>query len=349
MRVAVVTDRTAHDVKTARTQRLDRLARYLSETDDHEVTVCCSQWWEGDVPTFEQAGIEYRRVTKDGSSRRFATRLPRVLRRTGADIVVASYWPVSAAVSAATARWFARMPVVVDWFGSRPVDPDRRLTRAAVRLPNMIVTPSRHVQTGVRGLGVEGTQTKIVPESIDIDRIQSIPPTERAAIVTARPLDEAANVDMMLLGLAELRNRDWQAVVIGDGPAKASYEQQAAELRIDDRVTFPGELPLDERIATYRGAHVFVQTAEHCPFARELLWALASGCVGIVDYQEDSAAHELVERRDRGFRTTSPEELSAAIASAADLEERDYDDQFAEYDHARVLAQYVSLIEEQIQ
>lgn len=340
MRVAVVTMDTPQSRDVARTRRLDRVARQLA-AHGNTVDVCCTQWWEGDVETFEQEGVTYHAITREPSPRAFAAKVPLALRRLKPDVVHAGYSPPGAAVAATTGRLLSRRPVLLDWYGDEPADPDRRVVRSALGRPSTIVTPSRHVQTRVRELGAGDDRVHVIPESIDVRQVQAIPPADRPDIVTARRLDEEANVDTMLLGLAELRDRDWEAMVIGDGPARASYEQQAAELRIDDRVRFVGALPRDQRIAHYRAAHVFIQTATRCPFAIELLWALAAGCVGIVDYQEESAAHELVERQDRGFRTTSSEELSEAILEAADLEELTYNDTFDGYDHERVLEQYL--------
>lgn len=342
MRVAVVTLDAPQGEDTARTRRLDRVARQLAELGN-EVVVCCTRWWGADVNEFEQDGVTYRAVTSERSPRKFATRLPLALHRIDPDIVHAGYWPPGTAVSATTGRWFGRRPVVLDWYGDKAVDPDRRVVSSALRLPSTILTPSRHIQTRVRELGASDELTQVIPESIDIGRIRSIPAAEGPDIITARHLDEEANVDMMLLGLAELRDRDWEAMVIGDGPHRSRYEQKAAELRIDDRVRFVGSLPRDQMIAHYKAAHVFVQTAERCPFAIELLWALAAGCVGIVDYQEDSAAHELVERLDRGFRTTSSEALSEAIVEAGDHETLEYNETYDRYDHERVLEQYLDV------
>ncbi len=345
MRVAVVTMDTHHTVDTARTRRLFRLTRKLHQSE-LEVVVCCNQWWGGDVDAFDQDGITYRRVTSDRSARRFSVRLPFVLRRIDPDVVHASYWPTGAAVAAASNRWLGRTPVVLDWYGDEPVDPDSRTTRAAIRAPTAIITPSVHVETVVRELGAADERTHVIPDGIDLSLVQSQSPADGPDIVTARRLDEHANVDMMLLGLAELRDRDWSAMVIGDGPARAEYEQQAAELRIDDRVSFPGELPREEMIAHFKASHVFVQTAERCPFARELLYALACGCVGIVDYQEHSAAHELVEAFGRSFRTTDSEELSEAIVAAGDLEELTYCEGFESYDWPHVLDQMLGIYDE---
>ena len=345
MRVAVVTMETAHHDENPRTQRLARLARQLVGAGN-EVVVCCNQWWGGDVSEFEQDGITYRRVTSNNSVRKFATKVPFALRKVDPDIVHASYWPIGAAVGATGSRWLGRTPVAVDWYGDQTVQPETRFSGRAATLPSVITVPSRYVETNVRELGAKGEQTRIIPDSIDAGLIRKQPTADRPDIVTARYLDDEANIDMMLLGLAELRDRDWSAMVIGDGPSREFYQQKAAELRIEDRVSFPGALSREVRISHYKAAHVFVQTAERCPFAEELLWALASGCIGIVDYQQGSAAHELVEAFDRGFRTTDAEGLGQAIVEAGDLEVLEYDDRFEQYHHTTVLKQYLDVYDE---
>jgi len=158
-----------------------------------------------------------------------------------------------------------------------------------------------------------------------------------------RELDEHAGLETLLLALAELREVDWTCQVIGDGPERDRYERQAADLRIDDRVEFVGELPREERLSRYRAAQVFVQTARREPFATELLWALAAGCVGVVEYQAESSAHELIEQRDRGLRTTNDRELTDAIVQAAEMEHRDVDHDFDDYDHGAVLERVLDI------
>lgn len=345
MRVAVVSLDTHHTDENARTRRLKRVTERLV-ANGNDVTVCCAQWWGGDVDTFEHEEITYRAITNDRSIRGFAARIPLALRRIKPDIVHASYAPPAIAVGATTGKLLSRRPVLVDWYGDQEVDVDRRVVRSAINRASTIVTPSRYIQTRVREMGATDIDTQIIPDGIDVGRVRDIPPADGPDIITARRLDDEANVDTMLLGLAELRDRDWTAMVIGDGPARERYEQKAAELRIGDRIRFVGDLPRDQRIAHFKAAHIFVQTAERCPFARELLWALACGCVGVVDYQERSAAHELVEQFDRGFRTTSSEELSAAILEAADLEELTYNDTFDAYDYTNVHQQYLDAYDE---
>jgi glycosyltransferase involved in cell wall biosynthesis len=171
--------------------------------------------------------------------------------------------------------------------------------------------------------------------------IRATEPTDGGDIVYARRLDADANLESLLLALAELRTSDWSATVIGDGPARAAYERQAADLRIDDRVAFTGTLSREQRVARYRGAHAFVHTARRTPFATELLWALASGCTGVVEYHAESSAHELVEARERGFLATGGDELVDCLRGAAGLARRDIDEEFAAFDEERVADRYL--------
>lgn len=346
MRVAFVCVRTPHLAHTAQGRRMRRTAELLAARG-HEVTFCCALWWDGDHPTFDENDVTYRAVTAEPSTDRFAAALPFVLRRVDPDVIHVAGWPAAVAVSAATVgRLLGRAPVLVDWFGDGPGSGATMLRRSATRLPDLVLVPSQHVETEVRGLGASERSTRVVPESIDMDRVRDRSADGEANVVTSRTLDEKANVETLLLALAELRDRDWRATVIGDGPERHRYVRQARELRIADRVSFPGALPLDERLSRFKAAHVFVQTAERCPFATELLWALACGCVGIVDYQADSAAHELVLHVDRGFRTTDEKELSNAIVNAAALPHMEVNEEFATFDHVPVLERYLSCYRE---
>jgi glycosyltransferase involved in cell wall biosynthesis len=171
---------------------------------------------------------------------------------------------------------------------------------------------------------------------VDYDRVRAAPVDGRADVVYARRLDDHANVESLLLALAELRGRSWRAAVVGDGPARAEAEAAAADLRIDDRVAFLGDLGLGDLLPVLRGAHVFAATATRDPFASELLWALACGCVGVVEYQSDSAAVELVEGARAGVRVTSPQELADEIAAAADRDHQTIDEGYADHDRPAV-------------
>ncbi|SDJ36956.1 glycosyltransferase family 4 protein [Natronorubrum texcoconense] len=349
MRIAFVSIDTVHHRETETNQRFQTILEVLRD-HGHDVHCFCAGFWDDESPTLERDEITYHAVTDDVDARRsFCLRLPFDLAAAGADIVHANAQPPTAVLAANWGATLARAPLLVEWYGDGGVDDDR-WTRRATKRGDRLVTPSELVATWVRERGADGDDVETVPNPIDVDRIQSVTPADRVDVVYARRLDEGANLESLLLGLAELRGRDWSTTVVGDGPERAAYERLASDLRIEDRITFVGDLSLEERIAVYRGAHVFAQTAEHCVFPTEMCWALASGCVGIVEYHADSSAHELVEGWDRGFRTTSEEELADAILEAGDLEYREFDDRFADYDESvvadRYLEQYRTLQDE---
>ena len=339
MHVAFVSMHTVHGLETGATRRTRQTARLLAARG-HEVTVLCSRWWGGDLPTFDHEGITYRAVTDVPATGSFAAKLPLVLRSVGADVIQAVNSPPAHVRTAKAAARLLRVPVVVDWWADQPGDSDAAYRRA-VAAADEIFAPSRMVRTRVREHGARADAVRVVPDPVDMDLVRGAGVDERADVLYARDLDGDSNVETFLLALAELRDRDWRAVVVGDGPNRADAERMARDLRIDDRVAFLGDLPPAEFVPIMKGAHVFAQTATREPFATGLLWALACGCVGIVEYQVDSSAHELVENCDRGVRVTSPQELADEIVAAAGMERLAVNDAFAEYDEDEVVDRYL--------
>ncbi|WP_435069847.1 glycosyltransferase family 4 protein [Haloplanus sp. C73] len=344
MRIAFVATTTAHHDGDWYAERMQAVAERLAARG-HDVTVCCVQWWGGDHPTFDSEGVTYRRVTAEPAPRAFVTKLPLVLNGVNPDIVHVVTDPHLAVPAAKAAAWLRRTPVVAEWW-ARPDDstaPWRR--RRAARSPARVLVPSRTIETVAREAGADADAIEILPDSVDVAGIRSAPVDPRADVVYARSLDDHANAEEFLLAMAELRDREWRAAVIGDGPARPDVERTARDLRIDDRIEFLGALDPAEQIPILKGAHVFVQTATWSPFATDLLRALACGCVGIVEYQADSAAHELVEEDPRGALVTSPQEIADEIAAAAEMEPWTVNEAYASYDHDAVLDQYVECYE----
>jgi glycosyltransferase involved in cell wall biosynthesis len=341
MQVGVVAQwtRSYPDADRDGVERVERLARNLAARG-HDVTVYCACWWNEYNEYHESDGVTYRGVTVAPARSSFLLRVPALLALDRPDVVHVVPDPPAAVLAARVGAWLARAPLVLDWYGDAPRG---RFTRRAVRVPDRVATPSRLVQTQVRELGAHEERTRVVPEGIDLDRVRSVEPAGGADIVAARHLDADANLESLFLALAELRTRGWRATIVGDGPERETYEQQAADLRIDDRVEFVGDVSREERIARYRAAHVFVHTATRELFATELCWALACGCVGIVEYQAGSSAHELVERRERGFRATTPEEIEEAIVEAGGLEESTVDESMTEYDYEALTGRWLDL------
>jgi len=345
MRVAIVALETTRHDDTVGNRRLERVARLLAE-HGHEVTVFCGQWWDNYRDEFVENGVRYYGVTYGTAVSSFCARLPALLASYRPDVVHTRPKPAKQVVAALTGGRLARAPLAVEWYGNETVAAEDRLTGIVTGKPARIVTPSEFVRTQVRELGATEDNTCVIPESIDYSLVESVDPAEDVDVVYAHRLDETANMDDFLLGLAELRQSGWNATVVGDGPRREEYEAEAAKLRIDDRVEFVGDCDRETRVGIYRGAHAFVQTAYREHFAIELLWALACGCIGIVQYQSKSGAHELIEQYERSYRVTDPEEIADAIVNAGEFGHHTSDETWRRYDHHEVIEQYPDLYRE---
>jgi hypothetical protein len=341
--VAEVTDRHP-DATAEHGSRIGALAELLADSG-HEVATFCSKWWSGDGIVKTADGHDYRGVT--GSlEENFSMKLPTAVRRWEPDVVHSVHEEPTHVLAAN----LGGAPLVVDWYDCLETSDvgvwnqvKSRLEQRAAHVPDAVVVPSKLVETNVRELGRPADEIHVIPTGIEFDLISTVEPTETAEIVYSRHLDSAANLSELLLALAEFRDLDWSCAVIGSGPQRAHYEQETREMRISNRVSFLGERSLRERLAIFRGAQVYVHTATRAAFPTDFLRALASGCIGIVSYHEESSAHELIETRDRGYAATSPEEIAGAIEAASDHEHRSIDEAFAEYDENSILDQYLDL------
>lgn len=344
MRVAFVTAATAHHVDDDDVGRLHLLANLLTERG-HDVHVCCAQWWEGTPDTFEHDDVTYHAVTDERDQSWFSARVTPLLRRLAPDVVHTTSRTPGHVYGARWGGLLAGAPVVCDWYDPHDATTGLRgrAYRYAARRPSAVVAPSRTVKTSVRECGADGNGVRVVPTGIDLDQIQRAVPGDGGDIVFSRRLDEDANLETLFLALAEFREYDWNCTVIGDGPSRGNYERQARDLRIADRVDFVGEQPVEERVRTFKNAHVYVHTAERTSFALDLLRALACGCVGIVEYHAESSAHELVEQYERGFRATNDEEITECLVAAGDLERKAVDETFTDYDHDHFLEAYLDV------
>jgi glycosyltransferase involved in cell wall biosynthesis len=343
MRVAVVGVGPRPTLDPEGADRLDWLATALADRG-HTVTRFGPAWWVDRPSSVEASAVNFRILTTDPAPRprQLAARLPAALREFDPDVIHTNHTtPLVVATAAATAT-LRGVPLAVDWYDVQPSTGwPERLRRLAVLAPDLVVPPSRFVQTALREVGRATAGVPVIPSPIDMDAIMAVDPEPQADLVYSRRLDAGSNLESLLLSLAEIRELDWEVAVVGDGPARDRYEFQAEELRIADRVRFLGEQPLNRRLALLRGAHAYAHTAHQTPFAVELLRALACGCVGIVEYHANSAAHEIIEQRVRGLRVTEEEGLAAAIRAATEFEQRTIDETYEAYDVAHVLDRYL--------
>jgi glycosyltransferase involved in cell wall biosynthesis len=180
----------------------------------------------------------------------------------------------------------------------------------------------------VRALGVPHDRVTVVPMPLDAAAFPAAPSDGRREadlILFVGRLVERKGAEFALRALAQARGQTRaRLVVAGDGPERPALERLAAELHVQDRVTFTGMLPPHDVAAWYRRAAVLVFPAvtdwkgEQEGFGMVLVEAMRSGLPivatrsgGIPDVIADDATGLLVPERD-------PAALGAALQRVLD-------------------------------
>jgi glycosyltransferase involved in cell wall biosynthesis len=180
-----------------------------------------------------------------------------------------------------------RVPVVVsEHFSSFP----RRLLGRldvlkawlAFRWASVVLPVSQSLQTAIERYGIRA-RFRVIPNVADTalfcPPVQPRKADARKRILFVGQLVQVKGIPYLLLALSRLaeRRNDWHLDIVGDGAARAEYEQMAVELELGDRVTFHGLKPKRDVAEFMRGADIFVLPSLCETFSAPAAEALAVG------------------------------------------------------------------------
>jgi rhamnosyl/mannosyltransferase len=144
----------------------------------------------------------------------------------------------------------------------------------------------------------------------------SIPEAEAPSLLFVGRLRYYKGVDVLLQAMTQLPQQV-RLLIVGDGPMRRIWESMAAKLSLEDRVTFLGEVPVDELPGIYASAEVFVlpSTERAEAFGLVLLEAMAAG-LPCVTTEVGTGTSFVV--RDGVTGLVVPPRSSSALAEAVD-------------------------------
>ena len=251
--------------------------------------------------------------------------LPWWLARASADVIVLHEPNPMALLAYALVR--PRTPLVV-WMHSEVIRPRwqyrlfyepllnvalRRAARLVVASPPMLDAPS---------LAPFRQKCVVVPYGIDPQPYAAAgaavrPPSAEPTVLFVGRLVPYKGVEVLLRALPGLAVR---AVIVGDGPCRASLEALAVELGVTDRVTFAGQVTDEARLDSYRTADVFVlpSVSRQEAFGMVQIEAMLSG-VPVVSTALPTGVPWVNQHGETGLVVPpcDPEALRAALASLA--------------------------------
>ncbi len=208
------------------------------------------------------------------------------------------------------------------------------LTRLYANAADAVVVPTETMRERLRELAVT-SRIEVVPSAIDVDAFGAgrrsdqlrarlgAGDRDRLILFVSR-LAAEKNAGLALATLAYSSDPTLRLVIVGDGPARADLERQAAALGVSARLKFTGELPRTALPDVYASSDVFLFPSTTETQGLVLAEAMAAGCpVVAVDTPQ---TREVV--RDGGeLAVGSARQLAAAIgrvtsASNGDLRRR---------------------------
>jgi phosphatidylinositol alpha-1,6-mannosyltransferase len=176
-----------------------------------------------------------------------------------------------------------------------------------------------------------GAGEDLRPQAKDPDYVARLALYDKLVFLTVGRLVERKGVDTMLRALAELDRElpPWRYLVVSDGPYRAALEGMAADLGIDDKVTFTGHVEERELPTYYNLCDVFcmpnrqVVTRGGASLSVEgfgMVFVDAAACGKPVIGGRSGGAVDAVSHRSNGFLVApgDVQDLKDAILRLAD-------------------------------
>lgn len=219
-------------------------------------------------------------------------RIARTVRSTGvrARLVHSHFYGASSAMPAATAR--LDVPFVLtehsSWLSGANPDPAKRLSEPGRRIARRVFSAADHViavsdylAEDIAALGVEADKITVIGNPVDTARFH--PAARRVddgqtTIASIGRLADEKGFDVLLAALARVgASRPWRLELIGTGPARPKLASLAQTLRIQDRVTFRGQLSRDATLRTLQSADLYCSASRIETFGIAVAEAIACG------------------------------------------------------------------------
>jgi len=336
LRIAFVYDALYPYVIGGAERRYHELAKRLAM--DHEVhRYSWSYWRHGDPrPTpgvrYHGVGRPLRFYGSDGRRRiaealAFALRLAPRLAGAQLDVIDCASMPYFPALTAQICARANGAALVVTWHeywegywrrylgGLAPAG--AAVERLSTLAGDLQVAVSPYTARKLRASALGEVPIAVVPNGVDLEVLGAIQPAPQPCdVVSLGRLIREKRVDLLLRALALLLPRypELRCTVIGEGPVRAELERLAAELHLEEHLTFTGFLEERAALRTLKAGSVCVLPSEREGFGMVVLESQAMGVPPVVAESPESAATDLVEDGRTGLVcSASPPELAAAI------------------------------------
>ncbi len=189
-----------------------------------------------------------------------------------------------------------------------------------------VVAPTHKVESTLMGYGLE-PEISVVPTGINLDQhFERITPEQRSerrkglgledhhcVLINLGRLGVEKNIGEILnyFATAAQTNEDLRFLIVGDGPAKASLEEQAKELGISDKVIFTGMVDPKEVQKYYQLGDVFVSASTSETQGLTYIEAAANGLPLLC--RQDKCLDDVIRAGENGYEYTDESDFFNSI------------------------------------
>jgi len=160
-------------------------------------------------------------------------------------------------------------------------------------------------------------KVQIIQNGVDLKRMNMIlPHIETSDIIFVGRLIKEKNVDLLIraMGIFSQKNKNYQLLIIGDGPERETIVQLICELSLEPHVRMIRfQDNHDEIIARMKSAKIFVLPSTREGFGIAALEALTCGIPVITVDHPANAIRDLITEQNGCLCTLSAEDLADKI------------------------------------
>jgi glycosyltransferase involved in cell wall biosynthesis len=179
--------------------------------------------------------------------------------------------------------------------------------RQALALAHGIIVTSRHTAARLADFDVPGERVRVVHPGIDLVKRRPASSASDPVLLCVASLTPRKGQEVLLRALARVRRFAWRLLLVGparDSAYAGRLRRLARDLRLADRVAFPGALNAAALARLYGGADLFVLPSYHEGYGIAIAEAAGHGLpviasdAGAIPEAVAGARHRLVPPGD---------------------------------------------------
>ena len=236
-------------------------------------------------------------------------------------------------------------------------DVQKYLRSRELRNAERVIVPGDWLRNLVINWGVAPARIQVIHNALpplaepaardQADAREQLGLDERPLLLTAARLNPWKGVDRLLTALAQAPQ--FQLIVAGDGPQLAALQRQAAQLQLEPRVRFMGQIPRPLLALYMQAADWFVLYSGYEGLSHSLLESLRAGTPVIAS--DKCGNPEVVRHEHNGLLVPWPDDEALAAALQQALQPglrralaRNTQDDLERFSFARMVAQTDALL-----